>query len=585
MAMLSSLIKNFFGQRAVSDDEVLLPALRRVYRLQQEGDLSGAREACQDVLSRHPQHARAHFELGRMHGQSGDLDGAFYHLQQAVTLAPEFGDAHAALGNVYGLKGDKEAAEACYRAALKLNPDLPEAHYNLALFLKRPGCYVEALRHLEKVAALVPDFIDAAKERALCLVRLARYGEAEGLLGRELARHPDMAALHACMGLVCHKTYRLAEALACCEIAQRLGHADAEFYMNFGAVLQDLGRIDEALGWYDRAIASQPDPRLRRMPIFQRALIRLLTGDFGAWPDYEIRLEDEELPRRDGTFPRWTGEDLAGRTVLVHGEQGLGDEIMFASCLPDVIARAGHCVIECAPKLERIFRRSFPVATVYAATAGRRVSGGVATPDIDCEVPVGSLPLYFRRQVADFSQHRGYLQADCARVKYWMQQLASLGAGIKVGISWRGGSLQTRSPLRSIPLEQWLPILRTDGVQFISLQYDASGDELDKFRADHGIDVKHWPQAVADYDETAALVSALNLTISVCTAAIHLGGALGRPVWVMAPYSPEWRYGFAGKTMPWYPSVRIFRQPAFGEWTPVVDRVAQHLRELSDLGH
>jgi hypothetical protein len=208
-----------------------------------------------------------------------------------------------------------------------------------------------------------------------------------------------------------------------------------------------------------------------------------------------------------------------------------------------------------------------------------------ATADIDCEVPVGSLPLYFRRQVADFPRHRGYLQADCARVEYWKQRLASLGAGIKVGISWRGGSLQTRSPLRSIPLEQSLPILRAGGAQFVSLQYDASGNELDRFRTDCGIEVRHWPDAIADYDETAALVSALDLTISVCTAVIHLGGALGQPVWVMAPHSPEWRYGFAGETMPWYPSVRIFRQPAFGEWTPVVDKVAKLLRELSALGH
>lgn len=580
-AMLSTLISNLFRRRSASDDQSHLLVLQRVYRLQLEGDLSGAREACQDILLRSPTHARAHFELGKMYGQAGDLDSAFHHLQQAVTLAPEFGDARAALGNVYGLKGDKEAAEACYRAALKLNPDLPEAHYNLALFLKRPGCYAEALRHLEKVAALAPDFIDAAKERALCLVRLARYGEAEDLLGRELARHPDTAALHACMGLVCHKTYRLTEALACYETAQRLGYVDAEFYMNFGAVLQDLGRIDEALGCYDRAIASQPDSRLRRMPIFQRALARLLTGDFSAWPDYEIRLEDEELPRRDKTFPRWTGEELTGRTILVHGEQGMGDEIMFASCLPDVIARAGHCVIECAPKLEKIFRRTFTGSTVYAAGVERRIPDRILALGVDCEVPIGSLPLYFRNASSEFPRHEGYLRADPERENYWRERLDRLGAGIKVGISWRGGSLQTRSPLRSIPLEQWLPILKTSGVRFVSLQYDDSGDELDKLRSLNGIDVVHWQQAIDDYDETTALVSALDLTISVCTSIIHLGGALGCPVWVMAPYGPEWRYGFAGETMPWYPSVRIFRQAAVGEWTWVTDRVARFLHELT----
>ena len=586
MAILfSSLIKNIFSRRGTSDDQAHVPALQRVYRLQQEGDLSGAREACQDVLSRYPRHARAHFELGKMHGQAGDLDSAFHHLQQAITLAPEFGGARAALGNVHGLRGDKDAAEAYYRAALTLDPDLPEAHHNLALFLKRPGRFEEALRHFERAAALVPDFIDATKERALCLIHLARYDEAEGLLGRELARHPDTAALHACMGLMYHKTYRRTEALTCYETAQRLGHIDAEFYMNLGAVLQDLGRIDEALNYYDRAIASQADPKLRKEPRFLRALAWLLTADFSVWPDYEIRLEDEELPRRERIFPRWDGDELKGRTILVHGEQGLGDEIMFASCLPDVIARAEYCVIECTPKLEKIFRRSFPVATVYAATAERRTQGRNAACGVDCEVPIGSLPLHFRRRAADFPQHKGYLQADPAREKYWRQRLAGLGAGIKVGISWRGGTHNTRSPLRSIPLDQWLPILRVGGARFVSLQYDDSGEDLRNFSAGNSIDVAHWQEAIADYDETAALVSALDLTISVCTSIIHLGGALGRPVWVMAPYSPEWRYGFAGETMTWYPSVRIFRQPAFGEWMPVVAKVEQALRELDHPAH
>jgi tetratricopeptide (TPR) repeat protein len=583
--LLSSLVNNLFRRRRAGGNQSHLQVLQQVYRLQQEKDLLRACDLCEGILRQDPLHARAHLELGRMHGQGGNLDKAFHHLRKAVELEPGSGSARVALGNVYGLQGDKKAAEACYRSALELDPDLPEAHYNLALFLKRPGKFEEALAHLERAAALAPDFTDAMKERVLCLIHLERYDEAESLLGREMARRPDSGALHACSGLMRQRMHRPAEALNFYEEAQRLGYADADLHLNRGIAFQDLGRINEALDSYDQAIRSQNDPKLKGAPRFHRALARLLTGDFGAWPDYEIRLQSEDLPRRARVFPRWDGGDLAGRTLLIYGEQGLGDEIMFASCLPEVISRARHCVIECAPKLESMFRRSFPAATVYAAAAGCQPQVGAASPDIDCEVPIGSLPLYFRRRAADFPRHGGYLQADRARVEYWKQQLASLGAGIKVGISWRGGSLQTRSPLRSIPLEQWSPILRTDGVQFVSLQYDASGDELDKFWTDRDIGIKHWPDAIADYDETAALVSALDLTISVCTAAIHLGGALGRPVWVMAPYSPEWRYGFAGETMPWYPSVRIFRQSAFGQWTPVVGKVAQHLRELSDLGH
>jgi hypothetical protein len=261
----------------------------------------------------------------------------------------------------------------------------------------------------------------------------------------------------------------------------------------------------------------------------------------------------------------------------VYGEQGLGDEIMFASCVPDAIRDVGHCVIECAPKLEPLFRRSFPAATVYAATDGT-VPGPVRERGIDCEVPAGSLPLYYRSTVQAFPAHTGYLKADPERIERWRARLESLGgAGFNIGISWRGGSHKTRRPLRSVALDRWGPILQVPGTNLVSLQYDAVPDELAELDR-QGITLTHWPDAISDYEETAALVSAVDLVISVCTAVIHLGGALGRPVWVMAPYSPEWRYGFSGTAMPWYPAVRVYRQPQFGAWDPVIADVAVALR-------
>jgi hypothetical protein len=190
---------------------------------------------------------------------------------------------------------------------------------------------------------------------------------------------------------------------------------------------------------------------------------------------------------------------------------------------------------------------------------------------------MGSLPRYMRRSAADFPPHCGYLRADSARTQYWRGQLASLGAGVKVGISWQGGSAETHRQARSLPLAQWLPILRTPGVTFVNLQYNDRSAETAELEAATGIRINRFPEAIEDYDQTAALVSALDLVVSVCTAVIHLGGALGKPVWVLAPFSPEWRYGFAGEKMPWYPSVRIFRQPRYGEWQPVIDKVAQEL--------
>lgn len=517
--------------------------------------------------------------MGTLCGQSGDLDGAIPHLQRAIKLAPDLTVAYIALGNIHKLRGDGSGAERCYRTALANDPDSPAAHYNIALILKHYGQDDAALQHLDRAYNLAPGFDDAITERALCLIRLKRYDDAVSFLRGLTAQRPESAALQACLGSAWQAMHRPREALACYEQAQDLGYAGAELFRNLGIVLQQLGRIEEALGAYDRAIVLEPDNPL---PRFHRALARLLIGDYAAgWPDYELRLMSEDRPARIAQFQRWEGSALEARTILVYGEQGLGDEIMFASCLPEIIDRAGHCVVECHRKLEKLFARSFPTASVYAAPSAGAYAAATLQERIDFEIPSGSLPYFLRGTAGAFPRHQGYLRADPARIGYWRQRLAELGPGMKIGISWEGGTHQTRSPLRSIPLEQWLPILRTPGVRWVNLQYTGAGAALSELKLQHGIEVTHWEDAIDDYDETAALVCALDLTISVCTAVIHLGGALGQPIWVMAPLSPEWRYGIAGETMPWYPSVREFRQSVFGEWSSVILEVTQQLRELA----
>jgi hypothetical protein len=375
------------------------------------------------------------------------------------------------------------------------------------------------------------------------------------------------------------KLHRPREALRYYEAARAAGDTDPELQNNLGIVLQDLGRLDEAIASYDAAIARKPDFTLA---IWHRSLAYLLRHEFArAWPDYELRLTSADAPRREAQFPRWDGSSLTGRRILIYAEQGLGDEIMFASCVSDVVAASAHCAIECSRKLEPLFRRSFPSASVYAANPGNPLTPGCRVPDVDVECPIGSLPLYFRRNRADFPRHNGYLQADCELVALWRERLAALGTGLKVGISWQGGTHKSRRPVRSLPLEQWLPILESKDVHFVDLQYTDCRAEVAQFTAASGVRVHSWDEVREDYEHTAAVVAALDLVVSVCTAVIHLGGALGTPVWVMAPFSPEWRYGIAGDGMPWYPSVRIFRQPSYGEWGAVVDAVAQRLREMT----
>jgi tetratricopeptide (TPR) repeat protein len=580
--MLLSIVKQVLrgsrSRRSAERERVAAVQLQRARTLLDTGDVAGARAACEGILSQDPAHPGAHCLLGALCGQEGDLDRALTHFTEAVRLVPGSEEANIGLGNVHRLRGAPEAAAASYRRALAINADSPAAHYSLGLVLRHFGRFGTAAQHLQRAFSLSPDLADAAKECALCRIHIGAHEAAIAVLEDALKAHAAAGELHAALGLAHQKMHRPQMALQCYEEARSLGHSDAEFFNNLGCVLQELGRLPEAFSCYEHAIALQPEFPLAR---FHRALARLLTGDYAhGWPEYETRLISEDNPRRPDSFARWMGEPLAGRTILVWSEQGLGDEIMFASCLPQVVDAARQCIVECSPKLEALFRRSFTGARVYATGPDRSIPEAIKAQAIDCEAPIGSLPLYLRRFAEEFPQHAGYLKADPERVAKWRERLSSLGCRLNVGVSWQGGTHLTRSPLRSIPLSQWLPIMGAEDTCFISLQYGDAAAALDEFASQHGKRIAHWQEAIDDYDETAALVSALDLVISVQTAVVHLTGALGRPAWVMVPYCPEWRYGFAGDSMRWYPSVRVFRQPSFGEWEPVIAAVGREVRAL-----
>jgi tetratricopeptide (TPR) repeat protein len=553
--------------------------LQRGYRLQRAGDQAAAERSYRRVLELDSHNADAHYLLGALLGETGNPGEAAIHLDQALVSRPDFAAAHAARGNVFLLLDDRQAAAASYRQALRYEPDNAIAHFNLGLILQASGVRDQALHHFERAYGLAPDIPDLLKNLTLLQLGFARYDEAKSVLQRVLAQTPQHPEALKCMGLTLQKMHSPDLALQCYVSARSIVGADAELLKDLGIVLQDLGRFDEAIASYDAAIALKPDFTLA---IWHRSLAYLLRHDFArGWPDYELRLVSEDQPRRPVEFTRWNGGVLAGKTLLVYAEQGLGDEIMFASCLPDAIAASKRCIVECSPKLETLFRRSFPGATVYAALPDKALPGEVVSAGIDVQCPIGSLPLSFRRERADFPRHQGYLRTDPELVATWRSRLAALGPGLKVGISWQGGTHVSRRPVRSVPLTRWLPILQSANAHFIDLQYSDGRAELDALRAATGAYVHSWEEVRTDYEQTAALVASLDLVISVCTAVVHLGGALGRPVWVMAPFGPEWRYGIAGEEMPWYPSVRVFRQPAYGDWDAVIDNVAQSLRRMA----
>jgi tetratricopeptide (TPR) repeat protein len=514
-------------------------------------------------------------DAARAARERGDLDTAARTLLQALESEPESLPARNELAVVLLALGRPDQAQQLLRWVLKRAPDLAAAHTNSGIAWQAMGRFDEALAAFGRAVALEPDDAGARNNLALCLRRLDRHDEAEAELRRALALAPGDAWTVTNLAVLLRDLGRPREARALAE--PELGrHPDAvDLRCAAAAALQDLGEIDGAGAHYDAALAIEPGAGIARLG---RATLRLSCAEFGpGWDDYEGRYATDESPRRGFPFPEWDGGAPGGRAVLVYAEQGLGDEIMFASCLPDLIAEAGRVVVECDPRLAALFARSFAAAAVFGAPrAGERAWLDRAGA-IDVQVAAGSLPRRYRRKVEDFPAHAGYLRPDPGRVAYYRERLAALGPGPKIGIAWRGGLVRTRRAVRSVEPELLAPLLALKNVRFVSLQHGGVDADLARMRAAAGDAPVHWPEVPAVPDEAAAVMAALDATVTVCSAVVHIGGAVGARVLAMVPAAPEWRYLRSGGRLPWYPSVELLRQERAGDWSAVIGRALERL--------
>lgn len=274
---------------------------------------------------------------------------------------------------------------------------------------------------------------------------------------------------------------------------------------------------------------------------------------------------------RSGNTPIWDGEP--DQTVVVYGEQGVGDEIMFASCLAEAAQDCKHLIFDCHPRLEALFRRSFPDLEIHGTRKEAELDWAAGRTDIDACIPIGSLPMYYRRRDADFPQHDGYLTPDPDRVAHYRARLAELGPGPYAGIAWEGGVKKSRFDLRSAGLKAMSPLLDLPAT-WISLHYMPEAADA---AAKYGL--PHWQEAIDDLDEMAALIAACDFVVSVNQSLVHQAGALGTECHVLTPARPAWRYHVQGEKMVWYPSVRQYRQ-RFNEepsWQPAVSRLKETL--------
>ena len=515
--------------------------LERGRALRRTGALDDALTCFQRAVDLRHDDVDALLEQAETCRELGRQDEARDAFELALALQPGSVRALAGLGALAGSATPLEALQY-YRRALELAPHDPALHFKCGLAHNRSGDTQAAQAAYERAIGLDSAYVAAIVNLGLLhLSQLGDVGRARQLFERAVELQPDLVAAQA----------------------------------NLGLALQEEGRFEEAIAHYERLIAAYPEVVEYR---WNRGLAYLSIGDFRrGWDDYELRTA-RAARQSSGShpLPAWDGAPLAGGQLLVYGEQGLGDEVMFASCVPDVLRRTPDVVLACDPRLAGCFERSFPAAHVHGVARHAQRDWLGTYPRLGAQIAIGSLPRLFRRSWADFPAAGGYLRADPARAAHWKTTVDQLGAGLKIGICWRGGTRKTRSELRSLNLEQCLPLWSVAGCNFISLH--AAEHPEDRARLErHGARLQAWPEATGDIGELTALVSVLDLIIAVPSTAAHIAGAQNRPLWLLLSASPEWRYLSQGDRIPWYPSARLFRQRASGNWRDVIEQVRQHL--------
>lgn len=461
-------------------------------------------------------------------------DEAIVCLNQVLEVEPRRPEALANLGMAHAELGKLAAALPLYDAALRVDPRFIAAHYNRGNALRELRRYEEAVAAYDSALRFQPNFFSAWLNRGLSLVKLGRLGEGIASYQQALQLQPN----------------------------------SPEAVNNLGLALQYLGRLEEAIACFEAVVAQRPD---WADPHCNLAQAWLLKGDFErGWPEYEWRwkLRGRSLPPRE--IPNGDGSSLDGRSILLRCEQGAGDAIEFVRYAAKLKqAGARKVVLEAPSRLHRLLGTCVPIDEM--------ISPDDAATDCDLQIPLLSLPRLLRTNFRTIPNYMPYLDAEPVRVKRWQSRLPK--SKRRIGIAWQGNRDYPEDHLRSVPLAAFEPLAKLPGTKLVSLQVKDGTDQIIPLRDR----VPLWeagPELDADaaFIDSAAIMMSLDLIVTSDTSIAHLAGALGRPVWIVLAYSPEWRWFRDRDDSPWYPTARLFRQSRSGDWSELFERIAQELQ-------
>ena len=586
--------------------------LQRAIDLHQTGKLQQAELIYQQILQTHPQHSTALHLLGVIAYQSDNLAMAVGLIEQATKIDPNQSSGFFSLGLALKKQGRLKDAINAYYKVLEIEPQNANAYNNLGNILGLSGKLEQAVGVYRQALEINPSDIRTYNNLSMALQKQGKLTEAIDTYYKILEMDSTNVAIHRSLGMLLTEQGKLEEAINTYYQVLKIDSTDAKTYNNLGILLKEQGKFKEAVDAYCKALEIVPSyadaynnlgnafqlqgnfedaevaykKALEINSKFSEAhknlgMLLLLNGEFElGWKKYEWRWKCHDFPSENRNFPQlsWDGTDLSKKSILIWTEQGIGDEIMFANMLETLSWMTDEITVECEERLVPLFQRSFP--KMQFVSREQKPNPILLDRQIDYQIPIGSLAQWLRKNENQFPKKGSYLSASSEKASQLRDKYENLTDGrFLVGISWKSINHGTEKEKNTI-LENWTPILSQKDCFFINLQYGNTEQEISKYCSSTGtlIYTDQEINPLKNLDDFAAQISALDLVISISNTTAHMSGALGKKVWTLLPYVPDWRWMLKREDTPWYPNMKLFRQSQMHDWRDVFQRVSLSLK-------
>ena len=540
-----------------------------------------AMDACQKAIQILPENFQAYNTLGNVYKKLGRFEEAIQAYRQVLSIQPKLAETYSNLGDVFKESNRFGDAMQAYQQAIEIKPDLAQVHANMGSILYQKLSELDDIvdgSNTKNDDLVFHDTMDDSLTEASCLEKVIQYYQ------RALELNPVYSA-DVCnnLGVAYAKTGRFEEAIQQYNRAIDINPKRDKFYGNLGHALYEHGRPEEAMQVYHSAIDINPEHAEHHRGYSHASL---LTGNLlQGWKEYEWRWKSDKFlaeNKRVYPLPLWDGSSLCDKSIWVWLEQGVGDQIMFASLLPELQQQAKQVVVEIEYRLFPIFQRSF--CDIRLLIAKSRPHLQLLEGSMDFQSPVGSLAQWFLPDEESFPKHQAYLKACPKKTQKYRTKYQQLVAGkLLIGISWKSTRAHKDvGRLKSTFLHQWIALTSQEDCLFINLQYGDVKGEICEFFNQTGISIYQDEEidSLQSLDDFASQIAALDLVISTSNTTVHMAGALGKPVWTLLHYASGWRWQLDRLDTPWYPSMTLYRQPSLGDWYSVFQQVQPDLKQF-----